>query len=83
MEAPAGCSGALAAGAGCRPVEGGSADSAAYTGCGVGGDAVAAGGAAGTGAGADAAGSGGGGGADRDCAGTGPNLAWPHHAQNL
>lgn len=60
---------------------GGSADSAANTGCGVGGDAAAAGGAAGTGAGAAAAESGGG--ADRDCADTGPNLAWPHHAQNL
>lgn len=82
MEAPAGCSGALAAGAGCRPVERGSADSAANTGCGVGGDAAAAGGAAGTGAGAAAAAESGGG-ADRDCAGTGPNLAWPHHAQNL
>lgn len=65
-------------------MEGGSADSAANTGCGVGGDAAAAGGAAGTGAGAAAAESGGGGGgAHRDCSGTDPNLARTHHAQNL
>lgn len=84
VEAPAGCSGALAAGAGCPPVEGRSADPDEDAGFGAGGDAAAAGGAAGIGAGAAAdGGAGSGGDADSDCGGTGPNLAWPHYAQIL
>lgn len=84
MEAPTGCSGALAAGAGRPPVEGGSADPDEDTGLGAAGDAAAAGGAAGTGAGAAAdGGAGSGGDADSGCGGTGPNLAWPHYAQIL
>lgn len=80
MEAPTGCSGALVAGAGCPPVEEGSADPDEDTGFGAGGGVAAAGGAAGTGAGAAADA---GADADSDCGGTGPNLDWPHYAQNL
>lgn len=83
--APTGCSGALAAGAACPPVEGDSAAPDEDTGCGAGGDAEAAAGAAGTGAGAAAAadGDGGGDGAGSDFGDAGPKLAWPHSAQNL
>ena len=67
VEAPTACSGALAAGAGCPPARGGSADPDEDTLRGAGGGAAAAGGAAGTGAGAAA---------EADSGGTAPNLAW-------